>query len=252
MTAVIRTIVITREDFYETLPDGELAILRLPNEDDCDSSETEPDELIPSGAVVIDGFHVRIHVAAKGKAARLEDIVVWLDGLNGWLSDGTVTITRMTAWDAELSKKGEHAASFQRLDPEKKKKFLESRSKKLDGMKTLSVEAEWKFCELKVNRRYWVPQQSGVDARIATDMFRAALDGHRRIFLVSRDGDFADAAKLVKEHFPQVEIDVIALGGPPAEVYAELKIGLRLWKATWSDKKFAVERVLGEELPVPG
>nr|WP_249202208.1 NYN domain-containing protein [Gluconobacter sp. Dm-74] len=158
------------------------------------------------------------------------------------------------AWDAEIAEDDLQWPGFANLPAKEQDRFLRARSQHLTGDTINHFDALWHFYALHVERKassldasgqkrqtlVW-PRQSGIDARITTDLFKHALDGVDHIILVTRDADYADPLHAIKAHFKNIQIDVLTMNVRPPKEFDG--IAQRLWKGKWNGQNMTVECV---------
>ncbi len=164
--------------------------------------------------VVVDGYHVRKALQRRDGRNEPELVADWIDRLGSWLADRFMTDDHglevyVRAWDAHLPDEAERQRVFKQMPAAQRAHFVNSRGRRYRGQHTAWLSADWHFTDLRSRGQTYV--QSGVDARIATDIIGMALERPDALLVVTGDQDFELALKLVQKTEPALSVELLTM-----------------------------------------
>ncbi|MBB2164638.1 NYN domain-containing protein [Gluconacetobacter sp. 1b LMG 1731] len=173
-------------------------------------------------SIIVDGYHIREPFLNRYKGNKYSGSAMhklvesWVRCVENWVFHEYMHIAEKDHDGLSMHTIGYDAMLDEDKNDEEKfsneatlKNFQDSRFNVHGKIRTLDVSAIWNICTLKV-REGGVAFQSGVDARIATQLFIEADKGADLICLVTADGDFGPAISYIKTRYKNVKICVLS------------------------------------------
>ncbi|KDE18975.1 hypothetical protein AZ09_14560 (plasmid) [Acetobacter aceti 1023] len=217
MTDIIKTIDFIPKTLSEIIGEKEAKIIEEenPDEDGFNNNLT-----CYNISIIVDGFHIRNPIVSKGNLKKPKDkmhemVAAWLHCVQMWVLYEFIEIAeqkhdgislRTVGYDAMLNENPRDEKLFS--DKNKLERFRKCRFTVNGEIKVMYTSATWHVCSLKV-RKGGIAFQSGVDARIATELLVEANEGADLIVLVTGDSDFAPAISYIKSKY-NIEVCVLS------------------------------------------